>query len=148
MLPTVLVLPTKQTPSLLSFAAIAAQLLYAAPSHLCAALAAIDNSDPALPSASAGTFLRRLNCTTVDRERGSCEMTCVAVYYQQNGAPRLVCAGSGSPAGQLWNPEEGAKLHEWDTGVREGGGDEEDDADDDDDEDDDRDRDHGHDNGF
>jgi hypothetical protein len=54
-------------------------------------------------------------------------MTSVAVYYQQNGAPRVVCAGSSSSMGQLWDPEAGVKLHEWDTGVR--GGD--DDGDDD-----------------
>jgi hypothetical protein len=44
---------------------------------------------------------------------GVSEVLSLAVYYTNDGAPRLVSAGSGSRMASIWDPEDGRRLHDW-----------------------------------
>jgi WD40 repeat protein len=41
------------------------------------------------------------------------EVLSLAVYYTNDGAPRVVSAGSGSRLASIWDPEDGRRLHQW-----------------------------------
>jgi hypothetical protein len=62
-----------------------------------------------LPLLYIGACLRVLG----DTDTGVGEVLSLAVYYTNDGAPRLVSAGSASRLASIWDPEDGRRLHEW-----------------------------------